>query len=246
MSSSPPKKRKLTPKEEFFVAEFIIDLNATRSAKAAGYSEKTARQLASRLLSKVYIQEAIQQAKIERMKRTEINADFTLKRLAWLANASIFNVAQWGTRESTKWIKDRDGEFKEIKEEGPYLNFFDSEVVGKKKAFGIDSIKIQASEFGNTISLKMRNPVQALDLLGQHQGLFEVGANDSIPDALAEANKELDALEQNKSEPKPGKARPSTVTPARGADHQTEFQDQEQSDSLARESSGVPDESEDV
>jgi len=35
-------KPKLTPKQKRFVEEYLIDLNATRAAKAAGYSEKTA------------------------------------------------------------------------------------------------------------------------------------------------------------------------------------------------------------
>jgi len=32
--------KKLTPKQEVFVREYLVDLNATRAAKAAGSSEK--------------------------------------------------------------------------------------------------------------------------------------------------------------------------------------------------------------
>jgi len=52
---------KLRPRQEAFVREYVLDFNATRAALAAGYSEKTARQMGSENLSKPYIQEAIKQ-----------------------------------------------------------------------------------------------------------------------------------------------------------------------------------------
>lgn len=48
---------KLTAKQERFCREYIIDLNATRAAIRAGYSEKTANRIASENLSKLDIQE---------------------------------------------------------------------------------------------------------------------------------------------------------------------------------------------
>ena len=41
----------LTDKQTKFVAAYVTDCNATRAAIEAGYSERSARQLASRLLS---------------------------------------------------------------------------------------------------------------------------------------------------------------------------------------------------
>lgn len=46
---------KLTPKMELFCVEFLRDRNATRAAKAAGYSARTARQQGARLLSNVAV-----------------------------------------------------------------------------------------------------------------------------------------------------------------------------------------------
>jgi phage terminase small subunit len=34
------KSKHLRPKQELFVREYLVDLNVTRAAKAAGYSEK--------------------------------------------------------------------------------------------------------------------------------------------------------------------------------------------------------------
>lgn len=55
-------KNKLTAKQERFVAEYLIDLNATQAAIRAGYSERTARQIGDQNLSKLDIQVAIQAA----------------------------------------------------------------------------------------------------------------------------------------------------------------------------------------
>jgi phage terminase small subunit len=40
---------KLTPKQERFIDEYLIDLNATQAAIRAGYSKRSARQIAEKL-----------------------------------------------------------------------------------------------------------------------------------------------------------------------------------------------------
>ena len=59
--------RKLTPKQQQFVEEYLVDLNATQAAIRAGYSAKTAEFQASRLLRNAKVQAAI----AERMKAFE-------------------------------------------------------------------------------------------------------------------------------------------------------------------------------
>ena len=49
----------MNSKHKRFVDEYLIDQNATRAAKAAGYSEATARRQGSRLLTNADIQHAI-------------------------------------------------------------------------------------------------------------------------------------------------------------------------------------------
>ena len=51
---------KLSDKQRRFVDEYIVDLNATRAAIRAGYSEKTAKQIGSQNLRKPYITEIIE------------------------------------------------------------------------------------------------------------------------------------------------------------------------------------------
>jgi phage terminase small subunit len=69
---------KLTAKQQVFVNEYIIDLNATQAAIRAGYSEDTAYSIGSENLSKPEIQEFIQQAMNMRAVRLGITSDYVL------------------------------------------------------------------------------------------------------------------------------------------------------------------------
>lgn len=72
---------KLTDKQQRFVEEYLIDLNATQAAIRAGYSEKTAQQMGAENLSKPVIAEAIQEAKNKRTERTELTVDMVVQGL---------------------------------------------------------------------------------------------------------------------------------------------------------------------
>lgn len=69
----------LEEKQQLFVHEYIKDLNGTKAAIRAHYSEDTARQQASRLLSNVNIQNAIAELKAQRNERLSIDADYVIK-----------------------------------------------------------------------------------------------------------------------------------------------------------------------
>lgn len=75
----------MTPKQERFVQEYLIDLNATQAAIRAGYSEKTAEQQAHQLLKKTSVAEAIAAAQQKRAERVEITQDRVLQELARIA-----------------------------------------------------------------------------------------------------------------------------------------------------------------
>lgn len=76
--ASPPG---LTPKQQRFVDEYLIDLNATQAAIRAGYSEKTAKQMGSENLSKPDIAAVIAQKQAERSDATELNEQWVIDRL---------------------------------------------------------------------------------------------------------------------------------------------------------------------
>lgn len=69
----------LTDLQSRFVDEYLIDLNATKAAIRAGYSEKTAAVIGSENLIKPNIAAEIQLRKQERQQRTEITADVVLR-----------------------------------------------------------------------------------------------------------------------------------------------------------------------
>lgn len=71
----------LTPRQQRFVDEYLVDLNATQAAIRAGYSSKTAESIASRLLRNVKVQQAISAAQAERQERTELTADEVIRDL---------------------------------------------------------------------------------------------------------------------------------------------------------------------
>lgn len=71
----------LTPKQQRFVEEYLIDLNAKQSAIRAGYSAKTAEQMGYQLLQKTSVQKAIQEAQNKLSERTEITQDYVLSNI---------------------------------------------------------------------------------------------------------------------------------------------------------------------
>jgi phage terminase small subunit len=71
-------KDKLTPKQQRFVEEYLIDLNATQAATRAGYSARTANEIGAENLTKPSIRSAIDERLAARSARTMIDADYVL------------------------------------------------------------------------------------------------------------------------------------------------------------------------
>ena len=81
MTSKAQTGLNLTPKQQRFVDEYLIDLNATQAAIRAGYSEKTAYSIGDENLKKPEIKKAIEQAQKERQKRTLVTQDDVIRGL---------------------------------------------------------------------------------------------------------------------------------------------------------------------
>lgn len=71
----------LPPKQELFVVEYLVDLNATAAAIRAGYSAKTAQEQSSRLLTKPAIRAAVDAAKAKAVEKVEITVEKVLRDL---------------------------------------------------------------------------------------------------------------------------------------------------------------------
>lgn len=79
----------MTPKQQRFVEEYLIDLNATQAAIRAGYSARTANEQGARLLANVSIREAITEAQAKRSERTAITADYVLEGIQEVAERCL-------------------------------------------------------------------------------------------------------------------------------------------------------------
>jgi phage terminase small subunit len=79
----------LSPQQERFCQEFIIDDHATNAAIRAGYSEKSAAAQASRLLTSAKIMARLDELRASQKKRLQISADTILKNLYDIATADI-------------------------------------------------------------------------------------------------------------------------------------------------------------
>ncbi len=79
----------MTPKQQCFVEEYLVDLNATQAAIRAGYSAKNADKIGPELLGKTRVAEAIAEAIQARSKRTELDQDWIIKQLKGVYEASI-------------------------------------------------------------------------------------------------------------------------------------------------------------
>lgn len=139
---------RLTEKQKRFVAEYLVDLNATQAAIRAGYKENTARSIGAENLTKPDIQAAIHKAIEDRQVRTEITQDRVLEELAAI-----------GFSKATDYAQIR----------GPLVGLTPTEELTEKQKRAIASI--EQGNFG--IKLKLYDKVRALELLGKHVGLFD-------------------------------------------------------------------------
>ncbi len=148
-------KKKFTAKQRAFILEYPKDFNATQAAIRAGYSKKTARQAASRLLTNVHIQEKMD----EEFARRSLRLDEILARLTEQATASI-------------------GDFIFINPDGDRIAF-DPDVI-KEMGHLIKRIKasttVKYTEKGDqleytSLDLTLHDGQKALELLSKHRGM---------------------------------------------------------------------------
>ncbi|HFF2063640.1 TPA: terminase small subunit [Pseudomonas aeruginosa] len=94
----------LTKKQRLFVDEYLIDLNATQAAIRAGYSTRRATEIGYQLLQRPEVAQAIQAAMAERSKRTEVEADYVIRRLREIDEMDVLDILE------------EDGSFRSIRD----------------------------------------------------------------------------------------------------------------------------------
>lgn len=81
-----PKSEGLTPKQERFVAEYLIDSNGKRAAEAAGYSPRTAGRIASETLLNPKVKAALAAARKRIATKLDLTAEKVLADIERIAN----------------------------------------------------------------------------------------------------------------------------------------------------------------
>lgn len=148
----------MTPKQQAFVREYLLDLNATQAAIRAGYSARTAEQQGPRLLGNVAVAAAVAAAQAARAARTEINAEWVLRRLYAEATADLADLyddggcllpmSKWpmvwrtGLVSGIETVQERDGE----------------DADGKP-------------QYATVRKVKLSDRVRLLELIGKHIGI---------------------------------------------------------------------------
>lgn len=178
---------KLTPKQQRFIEEYLIDLNATRAAIAAGYSEKTANQQGPRLLVNVGIAAAIAEAQEERSERTEITQDMVLRELAVLGFSDMGDYIRITDDGSAffDWSALPDGGTKAISEitQETYVE------KGGTKDDPADRVK--------KTKFKLYDKRAALVDIGRHLGMFKDRLELGVSGDLADLMREIDGRSRN-------------------------------------------------
>lgn len=174
--------RKATP--ELFVAEYLRDLNATQAYIRAGYSERGARQCASRMMARADVQALVatgmnelrKQANL-RISYAEVSAERVITEFAAIAFADIGDIADFGTKEVAIGF-DADGHRlppDQISDavmvryaEEPYVAIKDLKTLPKHVRAAIAEVSV--GKYG--LKIKLHDKPQALLQLGRHLNLF--------------------------------------------------------------------------
>ena len=142
---------RLTRKQQRFVEEYLIDLNATQAAIRAGYSANTAKEIAYENLTKPHIRARVDEALAERSKRTGINQDRVVRELARIAFVNAPDV----------------------------INMDEATIVADASAddtAAIVAVRVKTipGEHGDGMEREIRlaDKLKALELLGKHLGMF--------------------------------------------------------------------------
>ncbi len=164
----------LTAKQQRFVEEYLIDLNATQAAIRAGYSAKTAEQQGHQLLKKTLVAAAIAEAQAARTERTEITQDMVLKELARIGFSDMRKLLRW-TGNMPKMDLEAAEDTGDVNiSVANVVQLYDSEAID-------DDIAACISEISQTkdgaLKVKLHDKQAALVNLGRHLGLFKDGAS---------------------------------------------------------------------
>ncbi len=169
-------------RHETFCREYIIDLNGTRAAIAAGYTKKGAHVTASRMLSKPKVQGLLAKLTKKHADKLDLTAEKVLSELSRMGFSNFLDYVN-------------------ITEEGDA--FVDLSGLTQEQAASIQEVTVDEYIEGKgkharkvkRTKLKLVDKIRSLDLLGRHLKLFtekiEVSGIEGLAEAMAAARKRV-------------------------------------------------------
>lgn len=152
----------LTGKESKFCREYLVDYNGTRAAIAAGYSKKTAREIAYENLTKPHIKEELRLLQTELMKSAGLTAEMVVNELKALA--------YWNIQD----FIDQDNAIKDLTTLPLGTTIPVSGIKSTVKSY-FDALGHLVKEV--TTEIKLTEKRGSLGDLGRHLGVFEKDNN---------------------------------------------------------------------
>lgn len=186
----------LTPKQDRFVEEYLIDLNATQAAIRTGYSEKTAYSQGQRLLKHVEVATAIAAGQAKLSVKSGVTAERVIAELAKIGFAELADVTDWGTKEVAigfdadgKRLRPEDiGEAAVVRYlDAPYVTPINRDDLTKDIRASVAEVSLGKEGF----KIKMHDKVSALTQIGRHLGMWndklQVDVSEELFDRLQAA-----------------------------------------------------------
>ncbi len=161
--------KRLTNKQKAFVAEYQKDYNATRAVIAAGYSEKSAKELGYELLHIPLLKQMIERRQEERLRKVGVHAERILTETARVALSDLRNIYNDnGTlKPPHEWSDETAAAIAGVETL--------EEFAGKGKDRRV---------VGHTRKVRTYDKTKALELLSKHLGLIERKRHDEDEDEL--------------------------------------------------------------
>jgi phage terminase small subunit len=160
----------MTPKQQRFVDEYLIDLNATQAAIRAGYAKSGARTEGARLLADANIAAEIDEAMAKRSMRTNITQDQVLRELARIGFVDIRKVVTWtnGASGFDEAMAEETGEVRISV--ANFVSLVPSDQIDAETAAAISEVS-QTKD--GALKVKLHDKRAALVDLGRHLGMFK-------------------------------------------------------------------------
>ncbi len=142
----------LTPKQERFCEEYVLDCNGAAAAVRAGYSPNAAKESAYRLLHQEPIRARIERLQAERTERLGFTVDDVVREYGRIAFAQITDVLTFGP----KGIRLRS----------------DSSKLSQRTIAAIAEVSERIVDGKRVVSVRLQSKLEALQALGKHLGMF--------------------------------------------------------------------------